>query len=150
MLTNKMDAIKHLEGQKQMKRVKKAYRDLRAAEKAKGRRTDAAALDQMMKSLRQDLSAPQPPAGLGPKRRSALRKAQSEVLNQIEEVNEEESSANSADEEGSGSGGNNHGKQDGDGGVQDTGAGRAHSAQEEDLELQNRGLEEFVKAFAAG
>ena len=83
-------------------------------------------------------------------KKSRLRKAQSEVLNQIEEVNEEESSRRSADEEGSGSGDNHEGKQDGDGGVQNTGAGRDNSAQPEDAEsLPNRdGFEEFLEAFA--
>ena len=45
VLTNKMEAIKYLEGHKQMKRVKKAYKSLKVAEKVKGRRADALALD---------------------------------------------------------------------------------------------------------
>ena len=98
-----MEAIKWLEGQKQIKRVKNAYRDIKAAEKAKGKRADAPALDEMMKSLQQDLKGPQPPSGVNTKKSRMMKRANTEVLNQIEEVNEEESSHNT-DKEGSGSG----------------------------------------------
>ena len=78
------------------------------------------ALAEMVKNLTEDISSgPTTKGGTAPRKKRSFKKAQSQALNQIEEVNEDEDDSMS-EEEGSVSGVENQEKQDGDGGVQRT------------------------------